>query len=116
MRSVSWAVAAGVLLAALAGVGWETARHAAAARDEPAAAGPAVAPLTGRPCTVVLRGDASGVAFKDRLPDLGNMVRLSGTLTDADDRWLALKAAQGRQYRIPVASVLAIEYAEAEKK
>ena len=114
MRTAFWVIAAGVLALALAGAGWGTAHRAAAADDRPAERAE-FPPFTGTRCTVYLRGDASGAAIHDRLPELANLIHRSGTIVAADDHWLRLTSTDGRHYRIPVAAVLAIEYGEEKK-
>lgn len=119
MRTAFWAGAAVVLFVAMASALVGPGRRATAAPEAAPEAAPgraaAAEPLTGQPCNVFLRGDASGVAIHDRLPGLGNLIRLSGTITEADDRWLVLKESDGVQYRVPVTSVLTIEYGVARK-
>src|SRR4051812_13151058 len=98
MRTTCWAGAALVLVAAL---GWALAanrpataapgdRGADAAADAGAAGG-AAAPRVGARCTVYLRGDAAGVAFADRVADLGNLIGVGGTIEAADAQWLVVK-------------------------
>jgi hypothetical protein len=99
-----------VLLAALIW-GLSENRRAAAAGDRDAAAGAAAstAPKVGKPATVYLRGDASGIAFGDRVPGLGNLISLHGTIEAADAQWLVVKEDRvGRRFHVSMASVLAV--------
>src|SRR5437763_5133491 len=112
-RRACWAYGTCAALVLLAALAWGLAgnRRAAAAGDrDGAGAGPApTAPQVGKTATVYLRGDASGIAFGDRVPGLGNLLSLRGTIEAADAQWLVVKEDRGgRRFHVSTASVLAV--------
>lgn len=66
-------------------------------------------PRVGDACVVYLRGDASGAAFHDRVPDLGNLITVRGKLTDVDGAWLVLRGEDGKRLWVPRASVMVVQ-------
>ena len=78
-------------------------------KAEPAAAAGEGGPRVGDACVVYLRGDASGAAFHDRVPDLGNLITVRGHLTGVDGAWLILKGEDGKRLWVPRASVMVVE-------
>ena len=104
-RRIDGRIAALVLVAfALALVGWHTHSRAQTTREDAAEAGP----KAGQTCTVYLRGDATGVGFRDRVPDLANLIQRTGKVVSVDSKWLVLKEGD-KTYRIPQSSIAVIE-------
>ncbi|HZL37648.1 MAG TPA: hypothetical protein VFC78_20185 [Tepidisphaeraceae bacterium] len=65
-------------------------------------------PPSGSSCVVYLRGDAAGVAFHDRIADLGNLISRKGTVVRAEDAWLVLRDGSHQLY-IPRTSIMLID-------
>ena len=65
-------------------------------------------PERGAACQVYLRGDASGMAWHDRIPDVSNLITRKGTFVSADNNWLVLRDGN-HQFYVPRSSILAFE-------
>jgi hypothetical protein len=110
MRKTALYVAApGMILAALVAL---TTRPGAAG---PAGEGNAEAGLRpGDRCVVYLRGDATGVAYPDRIAAVGNLAARRGSLVKIDDSWLVLRHGDKDDW-IPRASVALVEVSAVER-
>lgn len=117
MRNRGWSVVAIALLAGLLLAAWGGGLRAQSAKNTSTDAGPGGPGVNvGEPCTVYLRGDATGAVIHDRVPDLSLLVQRHGIFEGMDERWIILRDSN-RRYEIPVASVALIEYGgKGEKK
>jgi hypothetical protein len=64
--------------------------------------------LAGAQCIVRLRGDAMGVIYNDRIPSLGNLQELDGTMSKVTADSYVL-THDGHTYWIPKTSVALVE-------
>jgi hypothetical protein len=70
--------------------------------------GGAVLPPAGAPCKVFLRGDASGMAWHDRIADVGSLITREGTYVGADESWVTIRS-KGKELWIPRDAIMLVE-------
>ena len=71
--------------------------------------GGAALPQPGTPCKVFLRGDAAGIAWHDRIADLGSLITREGTYVGADEAWVTIRSNGGKELWIPRSSIMLVE-------
>lgn len=71
--------------------------------------GGAALPQSGTPCKVFLRGDAAGIAWHDRIADLGSLITREGTYVGSDEAWVTIRSNGGKELWIPRSSIMLVE-------
>lgn len=106
--AVLLAVAVVVLFALSRRDGWAYAEPAAGAPAAPAAPAEQAGVAPGDAVTVYLRGDASGLAYSDRVTSTHNFVSRTGSLVSIDADWVVLEN-NGVHHFIPPGSIAVVE-------